>query len=46
MKLFYPKIFEKFVCTGSQCSDNCCMTDWDIEMTRAHGFFYKSLTMI
>ena len=26
MKLFYPEIFDKFVCTGSQCSDNCCMT--------------------
>jgi len=32
MKLFYPEIFDEFVCTGSQCSDNCCMTDWDIEI--------------
>ena len=43
MKLFYPEIFEKFVCTGSQCSDNCCMTDWDIEIDEDTYGFYKKL---
>ena len=43
MKLFYPEIFDKFVCTGSQCSDNCCMTDWDIEIDEDTYGFYKKL---
>ena len=43
MKLFYPEIFEKFVCTGTQCSDNCCMTDWDIEIDEDTYGFYKKL---
>lgn len=43
MKLFYPEIFDKFICTGSQCSDNCCMTDWDIEIDDGTYGFYKKL---
>ena len=43
MKLFYPEIFDEFVCTGSQCSDNCCMTDWDIEIDEDTYGFYKKL---
>lgn len=43
MKLFYPEIFEKFVCTGSECSDNCCETDWDVEIDDDTFDFYKKL---
>ena len=43
MKLFYPEIFDEFVCTGTQCSDNCCMTDWDIEIDEDTYGFYKKL---
>ena len=43
MKLFYPEIFEKFACTGSQCTDNCCMTDWDIEIDDDTYSYHKGL---
>lgn len=43
MKLFYPEIFEKFQCTGSKCKDNCCKTDWDIEIDDDTYSFYKNL---
>lgn len=43
MKLFYPEIFEKFQCTGSECKDNCCKTGWDIEIDDDTCSFFKSL---
>lgn len=43
MKLFYPDIFKKFQCIGSECKDNCCRTGWDIEIDDDTYKFYKSL---
>lgn len=43
MKLFYPKMFGKFTCIGSECSDNCCRTSWDVEIDKKTCDFYKEL---
>lgn len=43
MKLFYPEIFEKFQCTGSECKDNCCKTGWDIEIDDDTYRYYENL---
>lgn len=43
MILFMPKLYKEFECIGSKCKDNCCKTDWDIEIDDDTYNFYKQL---
>lgn len=43
MRLYAPDIFTDFVCSGSDCTDNCCTIGWDIEIDDKTLAFYKSL---
>ena len=43
MTLRYPDIFPKFVCTCSDCKDNCCKMGWDIEIDEDTLAYYRGL---
>lgn len=42
MTLRYPDFFCDFVCTGSDCRDNCCRMGWDIEIDEDTLGYYST----
>lgn len=43
MKLRVPHYYDRFVCTASECRDNCCFGGWQIDIDEETVEFYNSV---
>lgn len=43
MKVYSPDFFKDFHCVGSDCLDNCCKMNWEIQIDQATYERYKAL---
>jgi lysine-N-methylase len=43
VKVLVPSYYEKFICIGSACEDNCCEADWKIFIDKGTYNLYKNI---
>lgn len=43
VKVLVPSYWEKFICIGSACEDNCCEANWDIYLDKNTYNLYRGI---